>query len=594
MTRTTTRSRKPGKPKAAKRPRVLEEMPDAAELERLKLSPEVAWYLLDRGIPLPDCPPLHKTPEPREVPGARFDPERVDRVISAFSKLRHTKGQWAGKPLVPDPWQTGYVLAPVFGWVRWDDDADMYVRIISDLYVDVPRKNGKSTLCGGIAIYMTCADGEPGAEVLAAAFTKEQARFVFDPVKRLAESAPALKGHVQALKDRIVHHRSGSYFQPISNIADAQHGANLHCFICDELHIHKTPDMLDTLESGTGSRRQPLGVIITTADTGKRETPYDNKRRRIEQLARGVLEDPTVYGVIWAAEPEDDPHVEATWRKANPGFGISPTRAYLSKKSRAAQQSPADLTAFLRLHLGIRTRQDTKFLPLDAWDRNAGLVDEQAFAGRETWGGLDLASVNDLCALCWLFPDDTDGTIDALWRFWTPEANVAALDKRTAGGASRWVKAGWLTVTPGNVTDYEWIIEQIRKDRDAFKVNSLGYDPWNASQLTTMLTAERAPLVKVRQGFLTMNPAMKATQRLLLAGTAEAPALRHGANPVARWCVDNLAVVIDPAGNVKPDKANSGDKIDGVSSLVTAMSEVLARPRKKKSAYSGEDEIMVV
>ncbi|MEL3944866.1 terminase large subunit [Streptomyces sp. LNU-CPARS28] len=584
MTRTTTRS-----PDEAPRAFL-----DDAELDRLKLSPEVGWYLVSRGIPLPDCPPLHKTPEPREVPGARFDPERVDKVIAAFSRLRHTKGQWAGKPLVPDPWQTAYVIAPTFGWVRWDDDADMYVRIISDLYVDVPRKNGKSTLCGGIAIYMTCADGEPGAEVLAAATTKEQARFVFNPIKRLAESAPALKGHVQALKDRIVHHRSGSYFQPISSVADAQHGANLHAFICDELHIHKTPDMLETLESGTGSRRQPLGVIITTADTGKRETPYDNKRRRIEQLARGVLEDPTVYGVIWAAEPGDDPHVEETWRKANPGFGVSPTRAYLAKKSRGAQQSPADLTAFLRLHLGIRTRQDKKFLPLDAWDRNAGLVDEAAFAGRETWGGLDLASVNDLCALCWLFPDDTDNTVDALWRFWTPEANIPALDKRTAGGASRWVRSGWLTVTPGNVTDYEWILDQVRKDRDTFKVRSLGYDPWNASQLTTMLTAERAPLVKVRQGFLTMNPAMKATQRLLLAGTAEAPALRHGANPVARWCVDNLAVVMDPAGNVKPDKANSGDKIDGVSSLVTAMSEVLARPRKKKSAYSGEDEIMVV
>ncbi|MFE9935859.1 terminase large subunit [Streptomyces hirsutus] len=594
MARTTTRSRRPGKPRAAQRSDVGPELPDQETLDRLKLSPEVAWYLVSRGIPLPDCPPLFQTPSPGEAPGAVFDPARVDKVINAFSKLRHTKGQWAGQPLKPDPWQVAYAIAPVFGWVHWDEDADDYVRVVSELYVDVPRKNGKSTLCGGIAIYMTCADGEPGAEVLAAATTKDQARFVFDPIKRLADSAPALKGHVKPLKDRIVHHRSGSYFQVISNVADAQHGANLHCYVCDELHIHKTPDMLETLESGTGSRRQPLGVVITTADTGKRETPYDNKRRRIEQLARGVLHDPSVYGVIFAAPNDADPHLEATWRAANPGFGVSPTRAYLAKASRKAESSPADLAAFKRLHLGIRTRADVKFLPIAAWDRTAGMVDETALHGRQTWGGLDLAATSDLCALCWLFPDDETGQLDALWRFWTPEDNLEALDKRTAKAASRWVKEGWLTVTPGNVADYDWIKDQIRKDRDVFRVKSIGYDPWNASQLTNDLTSERAPMVKVRQGFQTMSPVLKETQRLILQGTPETPVLRHGGNPVVRWCVDNLSVVMDPAGNVKPDKKNSGDKIDGVSALLTAMSEVIARPPRRKSRYADEDEIMVV
>lgn len=598
MARTTTpthSSRKPGKPRAAQRTDTIE-LPDAETLEELKLSPEVAWYLVSRGIPLPDCPPLFQTPSPGEAPGAQFDPARVDKVINAFSKLRHTKGQWAGQPLKPDPWQVAYVIAPTFGWVHWDDDADCYVRIVQELYVDVPRKNGKSTLCGGIAMYMTAADDEPGAEVLAAATTKDQARFVFDPVRQLAEKAPALKGHVKALKDKIVHPKSGSYFQVISSVADAQHGANLHCYVCDELHIHKTPDMLETLETGTGSRRQPLGVVITTADTGKKETPYDNKRRRIEQLARRVLTDPSVHGVIFAAPQDADPHAESTWRAANPGFGISPTRAYLVKASRKAESSPADLASFKRLHLGIRTRQDVKFLPLDAWNRNAGMVDEQALAGRDTWGGLDLAATSDLCALCWLFPNDEDGSLDALWRFWTPEDNLAALDKRTAKAASQWVKEGWLTATPGNVADYDWIKAAIRKDRDLFRVRSIGYDPWNASQLTNDLVSERANLVKVRQGFQTMSPVLKETQRLILQGTPERTVLRHGGNPVARWCVDNLAVVMDPAGNVKPDKANSGDKIDGVSALLTAMSEILARPPRRKSRYAeGEDdEIMVV
>lgn len=565
--------------------------PDPADLG---ISPEVAWYLADRGIPLPDCQPKVQTPSPGEAPGAVFDPARVDRVLKAFHLLRHTQGKWAGRPLDPDPWQVAYIIAPVFGWVRWDDEADGYTRIVRKLYVDVPRRNGKTTLSGGVAVYLMAADSEPGAQVYAAATSEKQARFTFDPIRLIAERAPALKGNVKAFTKKITHPASGSYFTVVSSVAEAMHGANVHGGIIDELHVHKTPDLVETIETGTGSRRQPLVVVITTADDGKQESIYDRKRQYIEQLARGALHDPDTYGVVWGAGEDDDPFAEATWRRANPGYGVSPSAAYLRGAAAEAQQSPADLSKFLRLHLGIRTKQTTRFLMLESWDRNAGLVDERALKGRETWGGLDLASTSDLCALCWLFPNDRDDTLDAVWRFWTPEANLRSLDKRTAGAATRWVREGFLVATPGNVCDYDFIIEQIRRDRDFFKVKSLGYDPWNASHLTTMLTAERAPLVKVRQGFVTMNPSMKAIQRLVLQGTPERPALRHGGHPVTRWCVDNLAVAMDPAGNVKPDKANSGDKIDGVSALATAMSEILARPPKRRSAYGDADEIMVV
>lgn len=576
--RTTTRSR--SKPTAGVAP---------ADLERLKLAPEIAWYLNDRGIPLPDCPPLVQTPSPGEAPGAVFDPDRVDKVLNAFSKLRHTQGQWAGLPLKPDPWQVAYVLAPVFGWVRWDEDADCYVRIVRELYVDVPRKNGKSTLAGGLAIYMTCADGEQGAQVITAATTKEQAGFVFEPVRKLAEAAPALKKHVLPLKDKILHKRSGSYFKPIASVAGAQHGANIHCAIVDELHEHKTPELVETIETGTGSRRQPLVVITTTADSGKRESVYDRKRKRIEKLARRVFEAPSVYGVIWAAERDDDPHVEATWRKANPGYGVSPTRSYLQAKSDEAKQSPADLAKYLRLHLGRRTKQETKFLSLESWNRNAGMVDEAKLAGREAYGGLDLASTSDLSALCWLFPDDENGGFDAVWRLWTPEDNVDALDQRTAGAASVWVREGLLVATPGNVADYDYIRLQIDRDMDAFDVRSIGFDPWNATPLTNKLLEDDAPMVKVRQGFITMSPPLKELQRLLLKGSPESPLLRHGGNPAVTWMVDNLAVAMDPAGNVKPDKARSAEKIDAVSALVTALSEAMTREVPVRSAYEDGD-----
>ncbi len=548
------------------------ELPPAEVLERLKLSPEVAWYLLSRGIPLPDCPPAIKTPEPGETtPGAVFDPEAVDKVLFAFSLLRHTKGKWAGQPLRPDPWQVAYILAPVFGWLRRDEDAGRWVRVIRELYVDVPRKNGKSTTLGGIAIYMTAADGEPGAEVIAAATTTEQAGFVFAPVKALCEKAPALKGHLRAYAKRIVHQASASYFQAISSVADAQHGANIHCAVIDELHVHKDAAMVETLETGTGSRDQPLVAVITTADDGRPNTIYSRKRRRIEQLASRVLVDGTTYGVVWAAPEGSDPFAEETWRAANPGFGVSPTRSYLAKEAARAKDSPADLAKFLRLHLGQRTKQSTKYLELGPWDASAGMVDEQRLAGRACHGGLDLASVNDLAALAWDFPDPDGGDKhEVVWRFWLPEDRLPDLDKRTAGQATVWVREGFLQTTSGNVIDNDFIVEQALRDAEAFDVRTIGYDRWGANDVVRRLADKGLTTVPVGQGFASLSAPLKEVLRLTLSERYV-----HGGNPVMRWMVDNLSVGMDPAGNVKPDKARSAEKIDGVSAAVIAMKEAM-------------------
>jgi phage terminase large subunit-like protein len=571
--------------------------PSAATLRKLKLSPEVGWYLATRGIPLPESPPLIKTPEPRNVPGALFDPERVDRVLRVFHELRHTKGRLAGHPLDPDPWQAAYIIAPVFGWVHLNDVGDL-VRIINSLYVEVPRKNGKSTIAGGLGLYLTCSDNEAGAEVLAAATTRDQAQFVFAPVKKLAESAPALKGKVKAGVSRISHPRSGSYFQVVASVGDAQHGGNIHGAIIDELHLHKKPDLVEAIETGTGSRDQPLVVMITTADEGKPATVYAQKRGYIEKLARKTLADHSTYGVIWAAEPKDDPHDEATWKKANPGYPISPTKRYLENKSREALNSPLQLASFQRLHLGLRTKQKARFLLLTDWDRNAGRpfnARAKDLRGAEAFGGLDLASVSDLTALCWLFPREVqvrDRLVTgyrALWHVWAPEAALEALDARTSKAASLWVKQGHLVLTPGDVTDYDYIRDQILRDAEYYDVRSLGFDPYNATQLTNDLDSSGLPMTKVRQGFISLSPPLKEVQRLLKLGRPTVPMLQHGGNPLVRWTVDNLVVAIDPAENVKPDKANAGDKIDPISALVNAMAEALAQPQERMSSYSSED-----
>jgi phage terminase large subunit-like protein len=567
---------------------------ETANLDELKISGEVAEYMRIKGFPVPDCPPLWKTPEPTRVRGSRFYTPAVDHVIDSFRELRHTKGRFAGYVFEPDPWQVAYVIAPWAGWQIKSPDSGVWVRIITTMYVELPRKNGKTTIAGGIALYMMGADGEQGAQVLTAATTKDQANLCFDPMRQLVLKSPGLRAYMRPFKAKITHTKSGSYFKSIAHAGDAQHGADIHCGIVDELHLHKDMALIDALETGTGSRTQPLILFITTADAGKRHTPYDLKRERIEKLARGVLKDPTTYGVIFAAEKPvyedgklvggDDPFTVATQRKANPGFGVSPTIRFLKEEAAKAKESPAEYARYLRLHLGIRTKQETRFLDVEAWDANAGIVALDRLKGKPCYGGLDLGSTSDLTALVWVFPDYEHGGFDVLARFWTPEDSLPALDDRTAKAASTdWVRHKWLYTTPGNVTDYDFIVEQAKRDIDDFEVLELAYDPWNAQQPVNDLINDGAPMTQMRQGFVSMSAPTKDLQRLLLLGAKTdskgvpiKPIVRHGGNPVLRWMVDNFAVAMDPAGNVKPDKMNAGDKIDGVVAMIMGLSRAIA------------------
>lgn len=575
MARTRTRSARPDSSRAAS-----------------PISPEVLWYLEHRGYVVPECAPAFRTPEPREYPGAVFDPARVDRTIAAFRRMRHTQGKWAGRPLDPDPWQVAHFIAPVFGWVAPNDDGRM-VRIIREVFFELPRKNGKTTIASAAALYLAFADGEPGAQVVAAAASKDQARFCYDPAKLIAEKSSAMRaGGIVPMRNRIEQARTNSYFGVVSSAGDLQHGANLHGGVVDELHVHKTPDVVDAVESGVGARDQPLIIKITTADSGKPGTVYAQNRETAERLSKGTIENLRIWAVVFAADATDDPFAEATWVKANPGYGISPTREFMLHEATKARQNPVHLARFKRLHLGLRTKQETKFFELDVWDRNAGTVDEKALAGRAAFGGLDLANTSDLCALAWDFPDD-DGGHDVLWRFWLPERAFDRLVDRTAGSARVWREQGLLTVTPGDVTDYDWIKDQVAKDSDSFDVQEIAYDPWNASQLVNDLVADEAPMVKMRQGFVSMSAPTKALLHLLLSGTAKAPKYRHAANPVMRWMVDNLAVQHDPAGNVKPDRARAADKIDGVVAAVMALDRAINAEPPQHSAYDDNDLLVV-
>ena len=550
------------------------------------LSPEVEWYLTSRGYGLPRCIPRIRTSEPRDVPGAMFNPDEVDRKIAALRHLRHTKGRWAGRPLVPTSEQVAYILAPVFGWQRVNTDGRL-VRIIRNLYVEMPRKGAKTTIGSGIAFLLAFADDEPGAEVLLGAASRDQAGAAFKPLAALVKGSSFLQLEgIRALRSEIVQDVTGSVVKVVSSRGDLAHGANVHGGLVDELHVHKDPSLLEAIESGTGAREQPLVAIITTADDGQTVSVYAQRRDMIEKIAKGALKAPGTYGVVFAADDRDDPFAEATWAKANPLYPVTPSKEFLEDAADKARANPTALASFLRLHLGIRSRIASGFIDLAKWDLNRTIVDEADLRGRLTFGGLDLAAVSDITALGWVFPDDTGG-YDLLMRFWLPEDALHELDKRTANSASGWVKNGWLTLTPGDVTDYEFVKKVILADAAAFNVAGLGFDPWNSSQLVNDLMAEGLPLEKVRQGAISLSAPLKEIDRLVRLGARpkQKPMWRHGGNPVLRWMADNVRVRMDANGNIAPDKAKSMEKIDGISALATAMAVALAVEAPQESAY---------
>lgn len=557
------------------------------------MSPEVEWYLGEKGIEVqPWQAPAIRSPEPGPETGAEFDPERVDRVLEFLTLLRHTQGKLAGQPLVPMDWQIAYLIAPGFGWVVEDSDGD-WVRYFRRLFVSVARKNSKTTLTAGLMCYLTFGDGEPGAQGLCAASTRDQAALAFSPIRLVVNNSPAFQtAGIRTTRAQIEKLSDGSVMKPVVAEAGALQGLNVHASLTDELHVHSSLDLLNALEAGMGARKQPMSLVITTADDGKRDTPYDILVKEARNMAANKKVDGSRhYGAIWTAPRSKRLDDEAAWRAANPGLGQTPSIEYMRAAAAEAKNSPAARAFFQRYHLNQRVSLTGEFISRAAWDRNRlpEPVDPESLRDRACVGGLDLASVADLSSVCYLFPDDEGEGVTAFWRCWTNEENLPKLAKRTSNSAYDWAEQGFLEVTPGNIIDYDQIYDQLLEDMNTFDILSMAYDPYGGSGLVPKLAAEGLPMVKLRQGTISLSPPMKEWQRLVYMGTKKNPVFKHH-NPIADWCVGNLVVATDSSGNIKPDRAKSTEKIDAVAACVDAVSELTAKFGDRSieaSSYSG-------
>lgn len=506
-----------------------------------------------------------------------FDEAAADRAVEFFERfLVHVKGRWAGCRFELMPWQRDDIIRPLFGWKR--NDGTRRYRIA---YIEIPRKNGKSSLAAGIALYLLFADNEPGAEIYSAAADREQAAIVFETAKAMVEASPALRRRCEIYKRSIVVPATGSSYKVLSADAKTKHGFNAHGVIFDELHVQPNRELWDTLTTATGAREQPLVVAITTAGYDRNSVCWE-QHEYAEKVLKGVIDDPSYFAYIAAADKEDDWRDPKVWAKANPGLGVTVRLEYLKQEAKRAEEVPAYQNTFRRLHLNQWVQQQSRWIDIALWDEQGGLVVEEKLAGRTCYGGLDLSSVSDLTAWVLVFPrDDDPEEVDVLARFWCPEAQLSNSQNRYRDQYRAWAKAGYITPTPGDAIDYGFVKRQILEDAKRFRLVDLNIDQlFQAHQLAMELAEEGLTVVGMGQGFRSMAAPMKELERRLLARK-----IHHGGNPVLRFMADSVVVKQDAAGNLKPDKANSQARIDGIVALVMALDRAMRHKKPKGSVY---------
>jgi phage terminase large subunit-like protein len=491
------------------------------------------------------------------------------RAVQLFSALRHWKGEWHGQPMTLQPWQEELIVAPLFGWYRGDGR-----RRFTTGYVEVPRKNGKTTLIAGMAIQGLIADQEPGAEIYAAATKRDQATLMFTDAKNMIMQSAELMQYCRIYRHSIVCERLNSVFKPVSSESHGLHGLNSHRNLIDELHAHKTRDVWDVLKTGTGSRRNPLTLAITTAGYD-RSTICWEQHEISRNVLEGFYEDNRDYDSHFAfmahADPDDDILDEATWRKANPNFGVSVKPEQIAEAAAKANQSAAAENTFRMLHLNQWVQQAVRWLPMHLWDKcGDGELDIADYYGRPCWVGLDLASTRDVNSAVLCFPED-DGGYTLIPYFWAPEDVQDTRGQQDRRQVVNWGRRGQIKLTSGNVTDYDCIAHDIIDLSEKFVIQKLAFDPWGAAQSFVQRLQDLGfplnALEEFRQTIGHFAAPTKEFERLVIAQK-----LRHFGNPVLRWMAGNVAVRQDPAGNIRPDKEKSADKIDGIVAAIMALS----------------------
>jgi len=503
------------------------------------------------------------TPSPFMLPDSRYDEKKADHAVAFIQNLKHTKGKWDGKPFFLLPWQE-QIVRDIFGIVNPEGK-----RQFRSAYIEIPKKNGKSELAAAIALYLLYGDGEASAEVYSCANDRSQASIVFDVAKRMVEKSPALmkRSKIAAATKRIVNYRNAGFYQVLSAETGTKHGLNISGLVFDEIHAQPNRKLYDVMTKGSGdAREQPLFFIITTAGTDKESICYELHTKALD-IMNGRKIDHSFYPVIYGLSDEDDWNDEANWYKANPSLGYTISIDRVRDAYRDALENPAEENVFKQLRLNIWTNSTVVWIPEHIYERGNLPINPAELEGRDCYAGLDLSSTSDITALVLVFPPRTENEkYIVLPFFWLPEETLELRCRRDHVLYDVWQRQGYILTTEGNVIHYGFIERFIERLGEKYHIIEIAYDRWNATQMVQNLEDMGFTMVPFGQGFKDMSPPSKELYKLLMEGN-----INHGGNPVLKWMAQNVVMRQDPAGNIKPDKERSVEKIDGIVALIMGL-----------------------
>lgn len=536
--------------------------------------------------------------------GAHHCQPRADHVVAFFCEvLVHTKGRYARKPFVPTRWQEHGILRPLFGEVVWSDEQGCYVRRYVSAWIELGRKNGKSELQAGIMLYLLCADGEESAEIFGCARNREQASLVYDVASRMVQLSPVLSRRlvIKAHVKRIIDPKTNSVYAAIPADPKSALGSNPSGVAADEILAWPGRELWDAMETGMGSgaRRQPLMVAATTAGDDPQSFAAA-MHAEMQRIAEEPDRSPHTFVYLRNTPDDADPWDEANWHFANPALGDFLSIEALRRQAQDARNDPAKENAFRQFRLNQWVRQTTRWMPMHLYSACAGGLwlepewGREALAGREAWGGLDLSAKFDLTAWCVLLPPEEPGApVDVLWRFWLPEDALVRLDEENDGKFGRWAREGWLTVTEGNIQDYDRILDDIAEDGAHYTFRGVDADEWSMWPVINRvadavgLDAEAGEVMAYKNTYDRMTPGMDEVMALVKTSR-----FAHHGNPVAEFCFDSVEVRRAPYNPdlVRPDKPQrdkSSKRIDAVptAAMATAAWGLRGDEDQYQSAY---------
>lgn len=530
--------------------------------------------------------------------GLVFDREKAQLAIDFFGTLPLTEGEFAGQYFQLLDWQL-FITWNIFGWYRAKDkrwviklpdgrtEDTSGTRRFRVAYIEVGSKNGKTTWDGGFGLKLAFAEQEMSAQVFSVATKRDQAKLCWKIAQNMCINSEFLReeGGIEVLTNNLNQLHTASKFEPLSSDYKKMDGLNIHGAICDEVHEWPTRELFDKIRQKTSARRNPLIVMTTTAGDDTLSFCYEQREYTCKVLD-GVVENDEWFGVIYTIDEGDDPFEERNWFKPNPSLGKSKKISDMRTLAKVAKEIPTEKNAFLRYQLNVWVRADTKWMNMDAWRLSAGPVPASALedflGGRPCYGGLDLAFTQDLAACVYVFPPtDDDPLYYTLCRFYCPEDTILKRSEKDRIPYDLWADQGWITPTPGNYIEHEFIFARIKDDMQKFQVQEIAFDRYGAEWIVTALQNIGLTMVQFGQGYVSMSPPMKDLE--VLIGKHQ---LAHGDNPVLTWNADNVIASMDPAGNIKPDKQKSREKIDGIVALIMALSRAMVHdPEAERSVY---------